>query len=200
MKGNLEIMRIKDRNSFNEFCSEIYPALLSYARVFIPEDWSYDVVQDVFYSVWQKRDLLRDDNSGGVRAYMFRSVRNRCLDYIKSQERSDDFRKWNEAKIAKMAIASADYENNPVIRKLYDSDLRASLKEAIESLPPRCREVFCLSYIEDYSAKEIGNMLGISASTVENHVYAALKHLRRRLKLENLYSLAVFATILKKML
>lgn len=72
------------------------------------------------------------------------------------------------------------------MQKLYNDDLRASLDAAIESLPPKCREVFRLSYIEDLSNREIGEQLGISPRTVENHMYAALKQLRRKLSKEQL--------------
>ena len=77
-------------------------------------------------------------------------------------------------------------DNSPVVQKLYNDDLRASLDAAIESLPPKCREVFRLSYIEDLSNREIGEQLGISPRTVENHMYAALKQLRRKLSKEQL--------------
>lgn len=78
------------------------------------------------------------------------------------------------------ALGSSYYapDNSPVVQKLYNDDLRASLDAAIESLPPKCREVFRLSYIEDLSNREIGEQLGISPRTVENHMYAALKQLR----------------------
>lgn len=86
------------------------------------------------------------------------------------------------------ALGSSYYapDNSPVVQKLYNDDLRASLDAAIESLPPKCREVFRLSYIEDLSNREIGEQLGISPRTVENHMYAALKQLRRKLSKEQL--------------
>ena len=59
-------------------------------------------------------------------------------------------------------------------------------KAADIHLPPKCREVFRLSYIEDLSNREIGEQLGISPRTVENHMYAALKQLRRKLSKEQL--------------
>ncbi len=191
-------MKTQDRAAFDAFCRESYPALLAYARVFLSEEWAQDVVQDVFFTLWQKRDTLVIGD--GIRSYMFKSVHNRCVNCLRNQDRSRDFRKWNENRITEMALEAGDYDRNPVIRKLYDGDLRTSLKAAIESLPPRCREVFRLSYIEDCSAKEISSRLGISVRTVENHMHAALKHLRSRLRLENVYTIAVFAAILRKIL
>ncbi|MBR1870116.1 MAG: sigma-70 family RNA polymerase sigma factor [Bacteroidales bacterium] len=48
-------------------------------------------------------------------------------------------------------------------------------------LPPRCRQVFHLSYIEGYTAAEISSMLGISVSTVNNQIYKSLQILRKEL-------------------
>lgn len=56
--------------------------------------------------------------------------------------------------------------------------MRKNLEDAITSLPPKCREVFMMSYIEDLPNKDISARLGISLSTVENHIYSALKQLR----------------------
>ena len=67
------------------------------------------------------------------------------------------------------------------MRNLFDGELRKNLEEAISGLPPKCREVFLMSYIEDISNKDISSRLGISLSTVENHIYAALKQLRAAL-------------------
>ena len=49
------------------------------------------------------------------------------------------------------------------------------------SLPPKCREVFRLSYIEHKSTKEIAAELGVSTSTVSNHIHNALVILREAL-------------------
>ena len=44
--------------------------------------------------------------------------------------------------------------------------MRKNLEDAITSLPPKCREVFMMSYIEDLPNKDISARLGISLSTV----------------------------------
>ncbi|MFQ7386559.1 MAG: sigma factor [Alistipes sp.] len=41
----------------------VYAMLVSYARLFMKDDWAEDVVQDVFYNVWQNRAALDDSNS-----------------------------------------------------------------------------------------------------------------------------------------
>ncbi len=78
-------------------------------------------------------------------------------------------------------MEGCDPDRNPVIVKLMDNELRDTLTEAIGSLPPKSREVFIMSYLDDMSNKEISAKLGISLSTVENHIYKALKLLRSSL-------------------
>ena len=129
--------------------------------------------------MWQNRAALDDSNS--LYKYLLRSVYNRALNYLDKNRRAGDYRAYYQERIASMGSAYYAPDNSPIIRKLYSDDLRASLDAAIESLPPKCREVFRLSYLEDLSNREISERLGISQSTVENHMYAALKQLRRKL-------------------
>lgn len=177
-------VREGDREAFDQLCRKYYPMLVSYARLFLKDDWAEDVVQDVLYNVWQRRDTLDDSNS--LYKYLLRSVYNRSLNYLDKNKRASDYRNYYQERIASMGSAYYAPDNSPVIQKLYTDDLRASLDAAIEALPPKCREVFRLSYIEDLSNREISEQLGISTRTVENHMYSALKQLRRKLSTEQL--------------
>ena len=159
-------VRAGDRKAFDELCRKYYAMLVSYARLFLRDDWAEDVVQDVFYNVWQRREALDDSNS--------------------LNRRAGEYGAYYRERIAALGSSYYAPDNSPVVQKLYNDDLRASLDAAIESLPPKCREVFRLSYIEDLSNREIGEQLGISPRTVENHMYAALKQLRRKLSKEQL--------------
>ncbi len=185
------IRKIKagDRKAFNLFCMQEYSALETYAMMFLSDEWASDVVQDVLFSTWQRREFL-DENSS-VHNYMLKSVYNRCLNYLKKQTLADTHREWNDRQINLMLHSVSDIDSNATLRNLFDGDLRRSLNDAIKSLPAKCREVFCLSYIEDMSNKDIADKLGISVRTVESHMYTALKHLRSLLSKEILIFLAI---------
>ena len=79
------------------------------------------------------------------------------------------------------ASITSGVPGDPVIASVFNADLRDIIAEAVGKLSPRCREVFTLSYLESLSNKEISERLGISLSTVENHMYIALKQLRMSL-------------------
>ena len=176
------ITRIKssDRAAFDELCRERYVPLISYARLFlsgIDSSWAEDVVQDVLFGVWQNRSRLRDNDSE-LQAYLLRSVYNRCVNYLKRARRLRMFNSEWEEKMLTVLGDCWSPDRNPVITSVFNSDLRDIISEAVGKLSPRCREVFTLSYLESLSNKEISERLGISVSTVENHMYLALKQLR----------------------
>lgn len=51
------------------------------------------------------------------------------------------------------------------------------LAEALDNLPPKCREVVWMRRIDDLSQKEVAARLGLSEKTVEKHVMKGMKRL-----------------------
>ncbi|CAK7067540.1 MAG: ECF RNA polymerase sigma-E factor [Parabacteroides distasonis] len=177
----IERVRKGDRIAFNELYRQYYLSLRSYAELFLDEEESEDVVQDVFLNVWLRKEGL--DDSQSLQGYLLRSVYNSSLNVLKKKGRSNDYRSVYEQEIEEIGYKYYDPDANDVIRKLYNQDLRTEINAAINSLPARCREVFTLSYLHDMPSKEISLQLGISLSTVDNHIYSALKLLREKLKI-----------------
>lgn len=169
-----------DKDAFNALCRERYVSLISYARLFlsgVERSWAEDVVQDVLFGVWQNRRHLRGTDDD-MQAYLLRSVYNRCMNYLKRARRAHIHVDEYEEHLMAVLGDCWSPDRNPVIRSVFNADLRDIIGEAIEKLSPRCREVFTLSYLENLSNKEISERLGISLSTVENHMYLALRQLR----------------------
>lgn len=171
-----------DRKAFNTLCRDRYASLLSYARLFLDRSSAEDVVQDVLLGVWQHRDRL--DPKSDLQGYLIRSVYNRCMSVLSHSKTVEKFASDYRRKIDSMIIDYLRPEYNPVMMKIYNRELGDRLRKAIEGLPQRCGEVFRMSYIEGMSEKEISERLGISVSTVENHIYMALQRLRATLAVE----------------
>ena len=178
------VRKIKDgdREAFDRFCLTLYPAMLSYAKVFLSDEGAEDIVQDVMLGVWRRRDIL--DENYDPRIYIFRSIYNRSLNYLKREQLASDFRSWNERRIAMYEHETLDPDRNPVVRRLLDGDLKDSLLKAIDALPPKRQEIIRMHFVEEIPNKEIAKRLGISLSTVENHINAALKKMRATLSEE----------------
>lgn len=98
-------VRAGDRKAFDELCRKYYAMLVSYARLFLKDDWAEDVVQDVFYNVWQRRETLDDSNS--LYKYLLRSVYNRSLNYLDKNRRAGEYGAYYRERIA--ALGSSYY-------------------------------------------------------------------------------------------
>ena len=115
-------------------------------------------------------DRERTKVTSSLKAYLFQSVRNRCLNALKVQGR---VRSINEE-----VDGSADHEDRSEDEF---TERTARVHAAIEGLPEERRKVFKLSRNEGLKYQEIADRLGISVKTVENQMGKALKTLREEL-------------------
>jgi len=171
---------INDRN-FEEIYLNYFPRLLRFAQEYVlnKED-AENIIQDVFMTLWERRNDLKIHIS--LASYMFILIKNRCIDHL---------RRLKHAELGKRQMQ--EHFTNELQMKLYslealnqssisDSDIEQLIISAIDSLPPKCREIFILSKINGKKYREIAAQLCISESTVENQMSIALRKLRRHLK------------------
>ncbi|MBN1926843.1 MAG: RNA polymerase sigma-70 factor [Prolixibacteraceae bacterium] len=165
--------QIKEGNkqSFEKLFRYYYAPLCHFSRKYIADaDECEEVVQGFFLKVWEKRMEL--DINTSVKNYLFSSVRNRCLNYIKHQKIKLGYK--NEV------IQNDNTSFNPD-DYLLEVDLQKKIREGIDSLPARRKEIFLLSRDEGLKYREIADRLGISIKTVETQMGQALKDLREKL-------------------
>ena len=129
-----------------------------------------EVVQDVMLELWRRRESLAPD--GSPQAYLFQATRNRALNHLRHL-RVVERGETNAAAELTMP-ASAD-------RAVAEGEIERAVREAIATLPPRCREVFELSRLHGLKYAEIAQTLGVSVKAVEAQMGKALRTLRERL-------------------
>ena len=167
--------------SFDFIFRQHFAALVSYARLMVEEEDAKDVVQDVFVWLLRHPDRFQGISRGGdVSLYLLRSVYNGCLNKKRHKGADNTHRIWTGNRLER-EYAAYDPDNDPIIKDLYTKDLRSVIARTLDSLPPRCREVFILSRFEGIPHRRIADILGISLSTVDNHIYNALKVIRKAL-------------------
>ena len=138
-----------------------YPNLIFYATRLVGEEEAEAVVQDVFVELWKRKDTIE------IGDQKHRNVEDGyCAAMEEINQRRAEF---------------YQPDNNEVIRRIEDRELRKEIYDAINELPDKCKEVFKLSYLHDMKNKEIADVLGVSLRTIEAHMYKALKYLRSRL-------------------
>jgi RNA polymerase sigma-70 factor (ECF subfamily) len=169
----LDTIKSGNENAYEMIFKSYYQPLCRYAYTFLHDkEESEEVVQSVFISLWEKRSML--DIQTSFKAYLFRMVRNSCLNVIKHEK----VKKQHVAH--EMAVAEVSY--NSVAEKVSANELSLKITEAMKALPEQCRMVFQLSRFEELKYQEIADQLNISIKTVENHMGKALKIMREQLK------------------
>lgn len=168
----LSRIRAGDEGAFESLFREHHAILCAFARKFVADsDMAEEVVQDIFYGLWEKRATLMPTVS--LRSYLFAAVRNSCLNLLKHAKVRDAHRQHAEAQ------APAHVEDPQ--EALQAAELSARLGLAIAALPDRCGEIFHMSRFEGLRYQEIADRLGLSPRTVEVQIGKALKLLRAQL-------------------
>ncbi len=156
---------------FETIYSQYYTGLCTYAHSFIPDaDEAEEIVQGIILKMWEQKENL--ENIISLKSYLFRSVKNTCLNYIKHQKLEEKYREKAWVELKKI---EADF-----IDPYHNTELEHHISEAIKELPERCREVFEMSRFEGKKNKEISDYFNISIKAVEANITRALSILRKK--------------------
>jgi RNA polymerase sigma-70 factor, ECF subfamily len=175
MTGDNEIIqRIKqgDIKEFESLFRSSYASLVKYAKTILKDhDTSEEIVQDLFFKIWQDKEKLRIESS--LNGYLFRAVHNRCLHYIehlKVVERHEQEMSYEQDAGAESPAEILQYK-----------ELQDKIARTIERLPEKCGKIFCMNRFEGLKYSEIAEKLSVSIKTVEANMGRALKEFRKAL-------------------
>jgi RNA polymerase sigma-70 factor (ECF subfamily) len=162
-----------DEDAFDYLFNFYYPGLIVYANKFLADNHlAQEIVQGVFLKLWQDRRYIEINSS--VKSYVFRSVRNKCLDILKHRKIEDEY--------ARKVLDEQEPSNENTWDTYVESELYLILIREIEKLPPECQKIFRYSRIRNLTNREIAEKFDLSIKTVENQISKALKVLRSALK------------------
>ncbi len=162
-----------DIKSFEVIFKEYYEKLVEYAFIHLKDiDNAEEVVQDLFYQLWNKREKLEISTS--LKSYLFRSVHNNCLLRIQHEMIKHKYEDYIRSKDSHYSPEPIDY--------LKAGELDEKIEQTIESLPERTKSIFKMNRFDGLKYQEIAEKLSISIKTVEANMGKALKALRISLK------------------
>jgi len=156
-----------NRLAFNALYLRYWEGLYRFAYgILRDEDQAKDILQDIFFALWRNRQSL-DIRSAA--AYLYKAVRYEVTRVL----RKGQLTAAHEEYLA--SLPSPD----TCEAELHLADLEGQVKETLQRLPQKSREVFYLSRFKELSNKEIAERLSLSQRTVEWHISSALQCLRR---------------------
>lgn len=175
----IEQLRCGNERAYKFLYDNHYRILCHIAKQYVHDDFlSESIVGDTIFHIWEIRETLHIKTS--IRSYLVQSVRNRCLDYLKSQYHQKEICMSTIVHQNDVALGTIHFEHP--LGRLLEGELESKIQGSIEQLPDACKRVFKLSRFERKSNNEIARLLGISVNTVKYHIKQALHLLRADLE------------------
>ena len=181
--NDLELLRklkMDDEVAFKVIFNKYYPRLYYFIFEFVRlKDLAENIVQDTFFTLWNKRHELTDNTNFG--AYLFTVAKSNCLYRLRDQ-------KYRKQLFIEDSADSAELETNLNVLSSIDSstytfdEIERIIQETLDELPPQCKRVFILSRFEEKKNREIAEELDISVKVVEKHISKGLKVFKTALK------------------
>jgi RNA polymerase sigma-70 factor (ECF subfamily) len=161
-----------EEKGFNFFFNTYYRALTWFATSLIKDEESArDLVEECFIKFWQKREGIQ--HAKAVKSYLYTSVRNACLEHLQ--------------KIKKQLAAKKGFQylspdsDRPILHHIIESEVLREIYAALNTLPPQCKKVIQMLYLEGKGYQEIASELDLSIRTIKNHRARGLALLQGRL-------------------
>jgi RNA polymerase sigma-70 factor (ECF subfamily) len=187
MSNDLQIRLIEglksgDKKIFDEIFKMYYTPLCHYCIRYVSDpEITEEIVQDLFFKLWIKRESLILHSS--LQSYLYKAVKNHSLNYINQLKIQERHRQY---------VGFTAKETHDSFDQLEETDLELLIKGAILKLPEKRRAVFELSRNDGLKYAQIAEKLNISIKTVEAQMSKALEQLRTVLKEYVLVALLFF--------
>ena len=185
----IESLRRGDESTFKCIFERHYVLLCRFANQILNNAaLSEEVVDDVIFYLWEHcREI---EITCSIRAYLMRSVRNRCLNELQSLRYREELHLSSFTLPENIEFLDSIFiEESQPLGILLEQELEEELARNIEQLPSECRTVFKKSRFEQKRYEEIASELGISVNTVKYHIKNALSSLQK--SMENYLQLLV---------
>lgn len=173
--GVFEKIRQGDVIAFRNLFENSYMELLHLAVYYVQDvEAAKDIVQELFVKLWEKKEnLLLVSNEKG---YLNSSIKNLSLNYLDHVKVVDRY--------CKKFVKEKNEEEETVEVSV---ELISKVRELLQKMPEKRRNVLELRVVKAKSYKEIADLQGIEIDTVKGHLKKAYAFLRANIHREDIY-------------
>jgi RNA polymerase sigma-70 factor (family 1) len=161
------------REAFTEVYNMYYSRLYFFVKKITDDrEEAQDITAETFVKLWNLRANF--DTLQNIKAFLFITARNACLDFLRYQKRQHT----NKQEFSYLLTQNEDIA-------FQDDEIRyevlQQIHNEIEHLPAQCRKIFKMAYLERLKNAQIADLLGLTEQTVRNQKTRAIKLLRMSL-------------------
>ncbi|OQP44581.1 hypothetical protein A4H97_09440 [Niastella yeongjuensis] len=167
-----------------------YSRLYSFIKKLIEDrEEAQDITAETFVKLWKLHANFNTEEN--IKAFLYITARNACMDYLRYRQRQT---------VNKQAFGytlTEQVDTTPVFNDEIKTAVLKQLHSEIENLPPQCKRIFKMAWLEGKKNAAIAEQLSLTEQTVRNQKARAIKILR--LALEN-YNMELFVLFILMMI
>lgn len=165
-----------ERKAQHAFFKAYYGKMMAVCLRYVKDrDSAQEIVQDGFIKVFDKLDLF--DFRGSIEGWMRRIFSNTAIDAIRKAKRNPFLSDQDNDFKTPAENAMEEKEDLEALQLKYEVAM-----DCIDRLSPAYRTVFNMYVFEEYSHKEIADILGISEGTSKSNLAKARMNLQKMLE------------------
>jgi RNA polymerase sigma-70 factor (family 1) len=170
---------------YDKYSKQLYRNIF---RLVKDEDIAQELLQDLFLKIWESREHINPEKS--FKSFLYKVAEN--LVYAHFRKIAKDNRI-----IARLVMSSAEFDTN-VEDAIINKENQDLLKKAIEHLSPQRKHIYTLCKLDGKSYEEVSSELGISVSTISDHIVKANKAVKKYFYLNQDIAIILIASQLLK--
>lgn len=174
-----------DQNSFARLRQKYHDAIFNLIyRMIREKDEVEDLTQEAFIKAFASLSSFNDEYAFST--WLYKIATNNCIDFIRRRKlHTFSIDKPIESKESDFSFELPDSSNEPD-EEMIATQRKKLLDDAINSLPPKYRQVIIMRHQEELEYQEIAHILKLPLGTVKAHIFRAremlYKYLRDKLR------------------
>ena len=167
-----------DAGAYTAIYNKYFHTLYFFVRRFVPEkEDAEDITAEIFLKLWRLRANL--ESVKNIEAFLYITARNACLDFLRHLKRQSEKEK-------ELVYTLLQQPPDSLLKDDVKTEVLKAIQTEMTRLPPSCRRVFEMAYMEGRSNEEIAETMQINNQSVRNHKQRAIKLLRLTLHNRNI--------------
>jgi len=177
-----------EEDAFRELVSRYKNSLYAFLRRFLNrQELVEDVFQETFLQLYMSKENF--DTTRPLRPWLFTIAANKAKDALRKMQRQSSIELGAIADAGDVSIDDVvnlldSYKTTPVEEVSKDETARR-VREIIANMPEKLRGILILAYFEQFSYKQMAEILSIPIGTVKSRLHTAVVHFTKKWKAAN---------------
>ena len=164
---------VGDTRAFRQIFDALFSNLTKFSFSFVhSKEAATEIVDELFVQLWVKRaDIMKIND---LRVYLYTATKNASLNYISKKAKQIELEPYENLQVQMTDVVSPE-------QIMITKEMLQKIKEALDSLPPRCKLIFKFVREDGLSYSEVAEILGLSIKTIDAQMVIAVSRIRAKL-------------------